>query len=148
MQNEIAPISYKQIAFGNGVSGLFKLVTLGATAHIFRNFALSLALVPREYGSDYEPVQALFALGAILVSHPFEVARVLIVNNGSGKLDATLKSLYASEGIAGLYRGFVPRTIHMLPALMTLNYFTNPRNSWIIQPKAGFSDKQSGLAHI
>jgi len=39
------------------------------------------------------------------------VARVLIVNNGSGSLDATLKSLYANEGIAGLYRGFIPRTI-------------------------------------
>ena len=93
-QNEVGPIAYKQIAFGNGVSGIFKLITLGATAHIFRNFALSLALVPREYGSDYEPVQALYALGAILISHPFEVARVLIVNNGSGRLDATLKSLY------------------------------------------------------
>ena len=114
------------------MTGLFKLVTLGVTAHIFRNFALSLAIVPREYGSNYEPVQALYALGAILISHPFEVARVLIVNNGSGSLDATLKSLYASEGIAGLYRGFIPRAIHLLPALMALNYFTNPRNSWII----------------
>ena len=114
------------------MTGLFKLVTLGATAHIFRNFALSLAIVPREYGSNYEPVQALYALGAILISHPFEVARVLIVNNGSGSLDATLKSLYASEGIAGLYRGLIPRAIHLLPALMALNYFTNPRNSWII----------------
>lgn len=87
-------------------------------------------------------------MGAILISHPFEVARVLIVNNGEGRLDATLKSLYQNEGVAGLYRGFIPRTIHMLPALMTLNYFVNPRNSFIIQPRAGFSDKQSGLAHI
>jgi hypothetical protein len=93
-QNEINPLSYKQIAFGNGVSGIFRLFTLGLSAHIFRNFALSLALVPREYGSSFEPLQALYALGAILVSHPFEVARVLIVNNGEGRLDATLTSLY------------------------------------------------------
>jgi Mitochondrial carrier protein len=93
-------------------------------------------------------MQGVFAMGAILVSHPFEVARVLIVNNGEGSVGATLKSLYQVEGVAGLYRGFVPRSIHLLPALMTLNYFTNPRNSWIVQPKIGFSEKQSGLAHI
>ena len=114
------------------MTGLIKLFTLGASAHIFRNFALSLALIPREYGSSYEPVQALYALGALLISHPFEVARVLIVNNGSGRLDSTIKSLYANEGIAGLYRGFIPRSIHLLPGLITLNYFINPRNSWII----------------
>lgn len=55
-QNEINPLSYKQIAFGNGASGFVKLFTLGLSAHIFRNFALSLALVPREYGSSFEPV--------------------------------------------------------------------------------------------
>lgn len=55
-QNEINPLSYRQIAFGNGVSGLVRLFTLGLSAHIFRNFALTLALVPREYGSSFEPV--------------------------------------------------------------------------------------------
>ncbi len=31
-----------------------------------------------------------------------------------------LRGLYTSEGIAGLYRGSVPRTIHLLPTLVTL----------------------------
>jgi hypothetical protein len=50
----VTPIPYKQIAFGGGVTGLVKLVTLGASAHILRNFALSLAILPREYGSENE----------------------------------------------------------------------------------------------
>ena len=66
----------------------------------------------------------VFGLGAITVSHPFEVARVLILNSESasltGSAHATLISLYRSEGIAGLYKGFIPRTLHILPAIMTV----------------------------
>ena len=76
--------------------------------------------------TDYEPAQFLFGLGALLVSHPFEVARVLIVNGEKsrpiGSTVATLQSLYAAEGIAGLYKGYIPRTIHQLPILMGLGY--------------------------
>jgi len=57
----------------------------------------------------------MFAFGAILLSHPFEVARVMIVNGEkdqwNGQCWKTLKALYAGEGVVGLYRGFVPSTI-------------------------------------
>ena len=66
----------------------------------------------------------IFGLGAIVASHPFEVARVLIVNGETshitGRTYATLQTLYSTEGIAGLYKGFIPRTLHLLPAMMTL----------------------------
>ena len=34
----------------------------------------------------------------------------------------TLVELAKVEGVAGLYRGFVPRALHMVPVLMTFNY--------------------------
>lgn len=37
------------------------------------------AFLPRTLGNDWVPMDAGFALGAVLLSHPFEVARVLIV---------------------------------------------------------------------
>ena len=37
-----------------------------------------------------------------------------------GSTTGTLKSLWASEGIAGLYRGFIPRTITAFPLLLSL----------------------------
>ena len=58
------------------------------------------------------------------LSHPFEVARVLIVNNGSGMMVATLKDLVASKGIAGLYAGFIPRTMLLAPTILALNFAT------------------------
>ena len=30
----------------------------------------------------------------------------------------TLQTLYANEGIAGLYRGFVPRALYLTPVLL------------------------------
>ena len=59
-----------------------------------------------------------------MASHPLEVARVLIVNSDTahitGRTYATLQTLYSNEGIAGLYKGFIPRTLHLLPAMMTV----------------------------
>ena len=36
---------------------------------------------------------------------------------------STLSTLYAKEGVAGLYRGLIPRTIHMVPAYMAWIYY-------------------------
>ena len=33
-----------------------------------------------------------------------------------------LSSLFQAEGFAGLFRGYVPRTIQLFPALMMVNY--------------------------
>jgi len=82
------------------------------------------AFLPKTLGNEWLPMDAAFAFGAILVSHPFEVARVLIVcqekNRMVGSTLSTLQSLYGAEGIAGLYRGFIPRAIHSFPLLFTI----------------------------
>jgi len=65
-----------------------------------------------------DAICGLFALGAVAVSHPFEVARVLVVKNEGGRTIPTLTALYQAEGIAGLYKGFVPRSLAMVPLLM------------------------------
>ena len=107
----------------------FKILTRGYTAHLAKNYLLALAFVPSFIGSDDQLSQAVFALGAIMVSHPFEVARVLIVNGETshitGRTYATLRTLYTNEGVAGLYKGFIPRTLHILPVLMTMGWMIN-----------------------
>ena len=69
-------------------------------------------------------MDAGFAFGAVLISHPFEVARVLIVcqekNRMIGSTISTLQGVFASEGIAGLFKGFIPRTIFTFPLLFSL----------------------------
>ena len=118
---------YRDMMFKGGLTGVAKLFTLGLSAHIFRNFAMSLAFLPREAGSEDFSIQALYGLGAILASHPFEVARVLsIKNDGEYALRATLQHVWETKGFSGLYRGLVPRTIHCLPPIMALNYFIDP----------------------
>ena len=46
---ELQPVSYAQIVRESGV----KLVTLGYTAHVARNFVMATAFVPSLAGSDY-----------------------------------------------------------------------------------------------
>lgn len=113
---------YRQILADWGAN-LPKLVTLGYTAALLRNSLLMTAFLPRTLGNESIGVDAGFAFGAVLLSHPFEVARVLIVaqerNRMIGSTMSTLHSLFAAEGVAGLYRGLIPRTIHTVPILFT-----------------------------
>ena len=99
-----------------------RLFTLGIGSTLLRNFCLSTAFMPRIYGVHDEAFQLLAAVGAVALSHPFEVARVLIINNNGGMMAATLRDLVATKGVAGLFAGFIPRTIFMAPALLALNF--------------------------
>ena len=115
--------SYRQI-LGNWGANIPKLVTLGYTAALFRNAFLMMAFLPKTLGNEWIPMDAGFAFGAVLISHPFEVARVLIVcqekNRMIGSTISTLQGVFASEGIAGLFKGFIPRTIFTFPLLFSL----------------------------
>ena len=67
-----------------------------------------------------------YAIGGILLSHPFEVARVILQHNGAssgmfGNSWRVMRGLYNTEGLTALYRGVVPRTIHLLPTIVTLS---------------------------
>lgn len=115
--------SYRQV-MSNWGANVPKLVTLGYSAALCRNAFLMTAFLPKTLGNEWMPLDGLFAMGAIVLSHPFEVARVMIVcqekNRMVGSTLSTLQSVYANEGVAGLYKGFVPRTIHMFPVLFFL----------------------------
>ena len=102
-----------------------RLFTLGLGSTLIRNFAVSFAFMPRLYGVHDEVFQLLAAVGAVALSHPFEVARVLIINNERGMMAQTLKDLAANRGVAGLFAGLIPRTIFMAPALLALNFSLN-----------------------
>ena len=84
-------------------------------------------------------MKGAFALTALLASHPFEVARVLIVNHESGELRATLRSLWQSEGLVGLYRGFVPRALHLIPLAVGASVLTSPKDSFYKEPMEDWS---------
>ena len=114
--------SYGQVIKDIGAN-LPKLVTLGYTAALARNAFLMTAFLPKTLGNESLAVDAGFAFGAVLASHPFEVARVLIVCQSDrmvGSTVSTLQSVYSAEGVAGLYKGFIPRTIHLFPLLFSL----------------------------
>lgn len=101
------------------------MFTLGLIPSLAKNVLVCAGFVPSFIGQDSTPITAAYALGGILMSHPFEVARVIIQHNGAasglwGDSLKILRGLYATEGIAGLYRGAVPRTIHLLPTIVTL----------------------------
>lgn len=116
----MAEPAYKALVSSNPI----KLVTLGFTAALCRNAMLMTAFLPKTLGNEWLPMDAAFAMGAILISHPFEVARVLITckeqNRMVGSTFSTLQGMYNAEGVAGLYKGFIPRTIHMFPLLFSL----------------------------
>jgi hypothetical protein len=123
--------SYMQIA--NDI-GYHRLFTLGLVPSLGRNILVSAGFLPGFLGQEYSPLNVIYALGGILLSHPFEVARVILQHNGAssgmfGDSLGVLRGLYSAEGIAGLYRGAVPRSIHLLPTIVTLSALQRSRTN-------------------
>lgn len=117
--------SYSQIISEVGPARMF---TLGLIPSLARNVLVCAGFVPSFLGQSYSAISVAYALGGILLSHPFEVARVILQHNNNGAKAGmfgdslrVMRGLYATEGIAGLYRGAVPRTIHLLPTIVTLS---------------------------
>lgn len=106
---------------------------------------MSVGVMPKGLGSNDELFMSIFAIGAVALSHPFEVARILMVKNDGGRMMPTLKSLYQSEGLAGLYKGFIPRSIVMVPTLIGAAYMLDPSKQFMWKRVEGFSDKQPTL---
>lgn len=71
--------SYKQIISQVGVHRLF---TLGLFPSLARNFLLSAGFYLSFFDQAYSASSLLFAVGGVWLSHPFEVARVILQHNG------------------------------------------------------------------
>ena len=124
IQNELAPRTYMDIAMKSHA----KLMFAGVESLILRNLILMAGVtMTAEHNMRSDATAAMLAIGAITISHPFEVARVLSVAEGANI--SVLSSLFLAEGIAGLFRGYVPRTIQLFPALLMLNYASVQRQS-------------------
>jgi hypothetical protein len=54
------------------------MFTLGLIPSICRNFFLTAGLIPSLLGNNNTLITLGYALGGIVLSHPFEVARVII----------------------------------------------------------------------
>lgn len=104
-----------------------RVFTLGIIPLSIRNMFVCSAMVPSWYGLNYLPVTVAWALGGIILSHPFEVARVMIQyqekNAMFGQSWKIIRGIFATEGLAGLYRGTVPRTLFTLPTLVSVAQF-------------------------
>ena len=123
MNGSIESKTYKQILRETMKGNPVRLFTLGIIPSIIRNITICTGFLPAFQGITYTPVTFIYALGGILLSHPFEVARVMIQHQEKsrmfGKSFKVIRGIYATEGLSGLYRGCVPRTINVLPALVS-----------------------------
>ena len=134
------PTSYARMLAGPKT--LMNTFTLGLVPALARNFFMCAALSPQSFGAQNELFTGMFALGAVAISHPFEVARVLIVNNEGGSVRATLKALYNSEGVAGLYKGFIPRALMAVPMIVAYGQLINSRYSRVFTHNEFYAPKQ------
>jgi len=67
--------SYRQIISEVGPA---RMLTLGLIPSLARNVLVCAGFVPSFLGQSYSPISVVYALGGILLSHPFEVARVIL----------------------------------------------------------------------
>ena len=133
VQGSAAAPSYAAIATQLNV----KMFTLGVVPTFARNLVLLSALQPSRQGIADDVSSVVLALGAIAVSHPFEVARVHLQyfekSSALGDAAHVLKTMYAKDGVAGVYRGLIPRTIQMAPAYMGLIFYNSQRKGADVQ---------------
>jgi hypothetical protein len=105
----------------------WRVFTLGLIPTLLRNSVLFLGIAPALNGIDYTPVSVLYGLGGILLSHPFEIARVqmqyLDKTSTFGSSTKIIKGVFAIEGLGGLYRGAVPRVLNILPTIVSTAAF-------------------------
>lgn len=74
-------VQNNEISYANLWKSLnYRMFTLGLGSFALKTAALLTGLIPGMQGSKDEASYALFAFGGVLLSHPFEVARVLIVH--------------------------------------------------------------------
>ena len=115
-----------------------RLFTLGLIPTLMKNSLMALGFVPQSLGFSYMPLNFLYCAGAVIVSHPFELARVMVqYDKTSGLFGSswkTITSVYAHEGLTGLFRGLIPRTIHTLPVLMTTSALIDSQKSFLGYP--------------
>lgn len=122
MHNTVEAKSYREI-LSEHMKGMkpYRIFTLGLIPTMMRNVTLFFGFVPAVAGFTDAPLSILYGLGGILLSHPFEVARVMIQYQDKqsvfGSSTKIIRGIFATEGLAGLYRGAVPRTINILPAI-------------------------------
>ena len=109
-----------------GLRSPIRYFTLGLIPSMTRDALLAIGYIPGMINVQFTPVHFMYALGGVILSHPFEVARVLIqydvYNTKSGifgKSLSTIRSIYSNEGLSGLYRGLIPRALRHVPLLMT-----------------------------
>ena len=91
---------------------------------------LALGLTPTVEGIQYGPLNLLFVIGAVAISHPFEVVRIKAQYEGAqgifGSSWKEFKGIYNLHGYEGLYVGFLPRALYLVPSLAIAAAYFDP----------------------
>ncbi|CDW71114.1 UNKNOWN [Stylonychia lemnae] len=123
LHNTVESKTYAQIMKDTMGNRPWRIFTLGLIPTLVRNSILFFGITPAVNGIDYTPVSVLYGLGGILLSHPFEIARVqlqyLDTTSTFGGSLKIIKGVFAIEGLGGLYRGAVPRVLNILPPIVS-----------------------------
>jgi hypothetical protein len=89
---------------------------------------LDNSILPQEYHSSL--INFGLSTGAVILSHPFEVARVQIQFYQAKQFTfGSLTQCFASmdDGVLGLFRGLVPRMLTLLPVMMGYSFLRDYR---------------------
>lgn len=100
------------------IGALQQHVTSKGSLDIFEN-----TIIPKPFHSTFFNFSVSF--GALILSHPFEVARVHMQFYQSKKsVIGSLTKCVATldDGSLGLFRGLMPRLIHLLPFMMSYTF--------------------------
>mmetsp|Transcript_8268 Transcript_8268/g.7675 ORF Transcript_8268/g.7675 Transcript_8268/m.7675 type:complete len:136 (-) Transcript_8268:155-562(-) len=118
------PLTYLELLKDSSGFNPLRLFTLGMIPAFVRNSILGAAVLTGDHGVCYTPFNSILVLGALALSHPFELAKIKCQyehgNSLFGPSWNILKEAYGREGLGGLYRGFIPRAMFMFPLLLTI----------------------------
>jgi hypothetical protein len=101
-----------------------KMATLGLLPTFIRNLLLLSVCkpIPKDV-PGYGSIIAALSFGSIVISHPFEVIRVHAQFSGKGnikdEIHSNLLRIYGQDGVAGFFKGLAPRTIVLMPVMLT-----------------------------
>lgn len=121
--------TYGSILKANKKAGgnIFKFLTLGIVPTTIGTSLLFNSILPQTLGFDSDALDILFAVGGVVLSHPFEVARIKMQHESFehkelfGGMRKVMVAQYYNEGIGGLFRGLGPRACVLVPIMVAIS---------------------------
>jgi hypothetical protein len=102
---------------------MMRWFTLGVVPNALKWAFLATSQIPSWGGIQVGPAHLLSTVFAIVLSHPFEQARLMMQSGlWKGTSFAYISRQWDRDGLNGLTKGFVPRTLAILPMMLGAHY--------------------------